>query len=63
MEKLYKNKEDYTDFEIKNFVEENKDQLKIEYIDFKYAILFAKQHVISIIKITNDARDKYLLKI
>jgi len=42
MEKLYKNKEDYTDFEIKNFVEENKDQLKIEYIDFKYAVLNPK---------------------
>ncbi len=42
MENIYKNKEDYTELEIKKFVEENRDQLKREYIDFKYAILNPK---------------------
>ena len=39
MENLYKDREDYTDLDIKEFLEENKDQLKKEYIDFKYVIL------------------------
>ena len=39
MEKLYKIKDDYTKEEIEAFIEENKDQLKREYIDFNYAIL------------------------
>ena len=42
MENLYKIKSDYTDDEIKEFVEENKDQLKREYIDFRYVILNPK---------------------
>ena len=42
MENLYKIKEDYTQADIQKFVEENKDQLKREYIDFKYAILNPK---------------------
>ena len=42
MENLYKKKENYTDLEIKEFVEENKDQLKREYIDFKYVVLNPK---------------------
>jgi len=42
MENLYKIKEDYTSDEINTFVEENKDQLKSEYIDFKYVILNPK---------------------
>ena len=42
MEKLYKEKSNYTDLEIKDFVEENKDQLKREYIDFKYVVLNPK---------------------
>jgi len=42
MENLYKIKSDYTDEEIKVFLEENKDQLKREYIDFRYAILNPK---------------------
>ena len=42
MEDLYKPKSDYTDSEIKLFVEENKDQLKKEYIDFKYVALNPK---------------------
>ena len=42
MEKLYKKKNNYTDLEINDFVEENKDQLKREYIDFKYVALNPK---------------------
>ena len=42
MGNLYKLKSDYTDDEIKVFIEENKDQLKREYIDFRYVILNPK---------------------
>ena len=42
MENLYKIKDDYTSDEINTFVEENKDQLKREYIDFKYVVLNPK---------------------
>ena len=42
MENLYKIKEDYTSDEINTFIEENKDQLKREYIDFKYVVLNPK---------------------
>ncbi len=42
MENLYKVKEDYTSDEINTFIEENKDQLKREYIDFKYVVLNPK---------------------
>jgi peptidyl-prolyl cis-trans isomerase D len=42
MESLYKTKDDYTANEIEVFIDENKDQLKREYIDFKYVILNPK---------------------
>ncbi|WP_435089232.1 SurA N-terminal domain-containing protein [Candidatus Pelagibacter bacterium nBUS_29] len=42
MSKQYREKDSYTSEEIKKFVEENKDQLKSEYIDFKYAVLNPK---------------------
>jgi peptidyl-prolyl cis-trans isomerase D len=42
MENLYKKKEDFTDLEINKFLNENKDQLKREYIDFKYTELNPK---------------------
>ena len=42
MENLYKTKDDYTANEIEVFIDENKDQLKREYIDFKYVILNPK---------------------
>jgi len=42
MENLYKIKEDYTQADIQKFIDENKDQLKREYIDFKYVILNPK---------------------
>ncbi|WP_023648594.1 SurA N-terminal domain-containing protein [Candidatus Pelagibacter ubique] len=42
MENLYKEKGNFTDSEINKFLDENKDQLKREYIDFKYAQLNPK---------------------
>ncbi len=42
MSNKYKDKNSYTNLEIEQFVEENKDQLKREYIDFNYAILNPK---------------------
>ena len=42
MENLYKDKDDYTNLDIQKFLEENKEQLKSEYIDFKYAVLNPK---------------------
>ena len=38
MENLYKKKENFTENEINKFLDENKDQLKKEYIDFRYAV-------------------------
>jgi len=42
MENLYKTKDDYTLNEIEVFIDENNNQLKREYIDFKYVILNPK---------------------
>jgi len=42
LKSFYKKKEEFTDTEIKNFLDENEDQLKVEYIDFDYAIINPK---------------------
>ncbi len=42
MEGLYKNKDEYTDEDLLVFIKENEDQLKKEYIDFKYVVLNPK---------------------
>ncbi len=42
MEGLYKNKDEYTDEDLLVFIKENEDQLKREYIDFKYVVLNPK---------------------
>ena len=39
---FYKKKNEITEKEIKDFLNENEDQLKIEYIDFEYAIINPK---------------------
>ena len=39
---FYKQKDDFEDNEIIKFIEDNKDQLKRDYIDFKYAIINPK---------------------
>ena len=43
LKNFYKKKENITDQDLKNFLNENKDQLKEEYIDFKYAIINPKK--------------------
>ena len=57
MDSLYKVKSDYTDDEIKVFIEENKDQLKREYIDFRYVILNPK-NLIGIDEFNQDFFDE-----
>ena len=42
MEGLYKNKDEYTKEDLLKFIKENEDQLKREYIDFKYVVLNPK---------------------
>ncbi len=42
LENFYTKKEDITDQDLKKFIIDNQDQLKIEYIDFKYAIINPK---------------------
>ena len=42
MEGLYREKNEYTDQDLVVFIKENEDQLKREYIDFKYAVLNPK---------------------
>lgn len=39
---FYKKKETFTDEDLKNFIDKNKEQLDIEYIDFTYAIINPK---------------------
>ena len=57
MENLYKTKDDYTANEIEVFIVENKDQLKREYIDFKYVILNPK-NLIGIEEFNQDFFDE-----
>jgi peptidyl-prolyl cis-trans isomerase D len=42
MEGLYREKNEYTDQDLLVFIKENEDQLKREYIDFKYVVLNPK---------------------
>ena len=42
LKKFYKKKENFKEEELKKFIDQNKDELKIEYLDFKYAILNPK---------------------
>ncbi len=37
--KFYKQKKEFTELEIQKFLEENNEQLKVEYLDFDYAII------------------------
>ncbi len=57
MENLYKVKEDYTQADIQKFLDENKDQLKREYIDFKYVALNPK-NLIGVDEFNQDFFDK-----
>ena len=42
LNKFYKKKDDIDNIELENFIENNKDQLKIEYLDFEYVIINPK---------------------
>ena len=42
LKKFYKKKETFKEEDLKKFINQNKDQLKIEYLHFKYAILNPK---------------------
>ena len=42
LDNFYKKKESFTDNDIKKFLEENKDTLKVEYIDFNYSVINPK---------------------
>ena len=42
MEGLYRERNEYTDQDLEVFIKENEDQLKREYIDFKYVVLNPK---------------------
>ena len=42
LQNFYKKKDDISDLDIKKFVNENKENLKVEYIDFDYAIINPK---------------------
>ncbi len=45
LESFYEQKESLTDSDLMNFISNNKDQLKIEYLDFSYAILNPKNTI------------------
>ena len=42
LKNFYKKKEDITEEDLKDFLSENKDQLKVEYVDFSYALINPK---------------------
>ena len=42
LDNIYKKENEFKDKDIINFIEENNDQLKVEYIDFKYATINPK---------------------
>ena len=57
MEGLYREKNEYTDQDLEVFIKENEDQLKREYIDFKYVVLNPK-NLIGIEEFNQEFFDK-----
>ena len=39
LQNFYKKKNEYSEKELNDFINENKDQLKVEYLDFNYVII------------------------
>ena len=39
LESFYKSKDSFTENELNDFIQKNKDQLKVEYLDFKYIVI------------------------
>ena len=42
LDKFYKKKDTFSDTELNNFIEKNKDQLKVEYMDLNYIVINPK---------------------
>ena len=42
LDKFYKKKGDFTDNDLKKFLEENKENLKVDYLDFEYSLINPK---------------------
>ena len=57
LENFYKKDEEITNEDLRNFIDENSDQLKVEYIDFKYALI-NPQNLIGINEFNQEFFDK-----
>ncbi len=57
LEKFYKKKQEISQQDLVNFINENSDQLKVEHIDFKYAII-NPQNLIGINEFNQEFFDK-----
>ncbi len=57
LKNFYKKKQNFTDQELSNFIEENKDQLKVDYLDFDYVII-NPQNLIGINEFNQSFFDK-----
>ena len=57
LKNFYKKKQNFTDQELSNFIEENKDQLKVDYLDFNYVII-NPQNLIGINEFNQSFFDK-----
>ena len=57
LESFYKNKDSFTDNELNVFIKENKEQLKVEYLDFKY-ILINPQNLLGVNEFNQSFFDK-----
>ena len=57
LENFYKKDEEITNEDLLNFIDENNDQLKVEYIDFKYALINPK-NLIGINEFNQEFFDK-----
>ena len=57
LDMFYKKKDSFTDNDIKKFLEENKDTLKVEYIDFNYSVINPK-NLIGVDEINQTFFDK-----
>ena len=57
LENFYKKDQEITNEDLQNFIDENDDQLKVEYIDFKYALINPK-NLIGINEFNQEFFDK-----
>ena len=57
LKNFYKKKENFTNLELNNFIEENKDQLKVDYLDFNYVVI-NPQNLIGINEFNQSYFDK-----